>query len=763
MNMKRTAFFILFSLFIHLIFADIGFLGPDINGQNEVLFAVRTDIPGKESAKTLMRKNLDTNSVEQLTCYPEALESLLGGVLLQVRNRFGTARFDSRTDTFSWINNASSFYSGGIPGFGELSSVSTSPDGRWIASIESVSPAWGRLVLYDVKKDLRCIISDKIEKGEVPVSWAPDSSVMLYSLNKTLYFSRPEAFFSTIRLEEKYTALGPGTVRNVSWFSSSRFLYVHGKSIYRIQAAELFARSFYTPLIGIGELAGKIPTNFNSSEDHFCASPDGMSVLFASNCRNVYFCSLSGDDYVLSAGANLLPYVQLPGNTAEVSFVWNSQSKPTVFISAVEDGKKHVRAWTLDKVRNNTVFSSLSVPQNATSLLPSPEGNFVAFITEEALLVYDSINWKLLSTWKDEKVLSAAWADEYSLYIGGSETVRKWNFRVGSSTFLFISSVSTYGWDEQGSHILLDTSSLGRMQYLSGMKWESAQGSRLRPASGTNSRWRLYLDSSSGYYENMLFVRSAQAPGGTFPILPEPPIKLDDIKVSSQPPVAKSTDGSFSHGKRFGFRQVALSFDVMDTLEGLPQILHLLHTYKIKATFFINGESIRRHPAAINEIVKAGHQTASLFFTTWDLSGLDYRIDEDFIIRGLSRTEDDFYNATGQELTLLWHAPYYVMSPVILEGGKKAGYQYISPDVSVLDWVTKDHEKLMPGLYASAADIVESIIAQKKPGSIIPIRIGKVSGSRSDYLYEKTDLLINALIEAGYSIVTVDTLQKNAR
>lgn len=759
--MKRIAFIIIFSLLSSLIFSDISFVGPDINGRNEVLFSVRTDIPGKDSAKTLLRKNLDTLTIEQLTCYPEALESLLGGSLLQVRNRFGTSRYDSRTDSFSWIDNANSFYSGGIPKFGELSPVSASPDGRWVVSIEPISPAWGRLVLYDVKKDIRCLISNKIERGEVPVSWAPDSSVLLYSLDSTLYFSRPEAFFSSIRLEEKYTVLGPGTIRNVSWFSSSRFLYVQGKSVYRIQSAELFARSFYTPLIGIGELAGKIPAVFNSSEDHFCSSPDGLSVLYASDCRNVYFCSLSGDDYVLPAGANLLPYVQLPGNTAEVRFVWNSQSKPTVFTSAVEDGKKIVRAWKLESVRNNTIFTPLSIPQNASALVPSPEGNFIAFITEQGLLVYDSINWKLMSSWKDERVISAAWADEYSLYVGGNETVRKWNFRLGSSSLLFVSSVSSYGWDEQGSQILVDTSSLGRMQYLKGMKWESAQGARLRPASGTNSRWRLYLDSSSGYYENMLFVRSAVTPGGTTPILPEPSIKLDNISTPIRATASGSSEGVFSHGQRTGYRQVALVFDALDTLEGLPKILHLLNKYNIKATFFVNGECIRRHPAAVNEIVKAGHQTASLFFTTWDLSGMEYRIDEDFIIRGLSRTEDDFYNATGQELTLLWHPPYYVMSPLILEAGKKAGYTYISPDVSVLDWVTKDHERLMPGLYSQAADLVDSIISQKKPGSIIPVRVGKVSGPRSDFLYEKIDLLINALIEAGYSIVTVDTLQKN--
>ena len=88
----------------------------------------------------------------------------------------------------------------------------------------------------------------------------------------------------------------------------------------------------------------------------------------------------------------------------------------------------------------------------------------------------------------------------------------------------------------------------------------------------------------------------------------------------------------------------------MDSLDGLPAILETLNRYGIRATFFINGEFIRRHPAAVNEIVKAGHQCASLFFTTWDLSGTRYRIDEDFIVRGLSRTRMIFSTRRARSL-----------------------------------------------------------------------------------------------------------------
>ena len=67
-----------------------------------------------------------------------------------------------------------------------------------------------------------------------------------------------------------------------------------------------------------------------------------------------------------------------------------------------------------------------------------------------------------------------------------------------------------------------------------------------------------------------------------------------------------------------------------------------------------------------------------------------------------------------------------------------------------------------PGMYRSAYELVEDIVRKKMPGSIIPVRIDKPSGYRDSYLFEQVDLLVNALMEAGYRIVTVDTLIQNA-
>ena len=758
--MKKIAILIAVVLSVSSAFAEMSFSGPDINAGNEALFSVVTGVPGNGQYRTLIRKNVDSLKTEQLTFYPESMETLSNGAVLQLRNRFGTGRFDTRTDTFSWIEDIKPFQSGGQLSPGLLEDVSASPDGRWLVSIDPVSASRGKLVIYDVEKGMRFVLSESVERGPIPVAWAPDASVMLYSLDHVLYFARPESFFSVSSINQKYRVLGRGTVRNVSWYSATRFLYVTGTTVYRVQSSELFARSLYTPLMGPGELAGKIPCDFDDSLDSVCASPDGSSVLLAKNGRNVYFCPLEGDDYVSATRPALLPYLLLPGNTAALSFVWTDDDNPVILSESVEDGKKTMKAWKMADVAQGRVFVPVQIPSGISSFSLSPDGSLMAFNASQGVRLYSTSSWKETAVWKDEPVVAIAWGDSSTLFVGGRETVRKWNVKTGVSSVLLLSAVTAYAWDETGKTVLGDTASLGRFAWAGGMKWTPLASGKTRPASATNSSWRLYLDSGKGYFSNMLYARAATNPGGTRALVSESDapkaVPADKRGTAESPDI-------FSHGSRTGLRQVALTFDAMENLDGLPSVLHVLARYGIRATFFINGEFIREHPGAVNEIAKAGHQCASLFFTTWDLSGTTYRIDEDFIARGLSRNEDDFYNATGQELTLLWHAPHYVTSPLILSAGQKAGYRYVSGDVTVLDWVSADQARAMPGLYKSSATIIDDIMAAVKPGSIIPVRIGKAEGRRDDYLYDRVSLLVNALTEAGYEIVTVDTLINNVR
>jgi peptidoglycan/xylan/chitin deacetylase (PgdA/CDA1 family) len=203
-------------------------------------------------------------------------------------------------------------------------------------------------------------------------------------------------------------------------------------------------------------------------------------------------------------------------------------------------------------------------------------------------------------------------------------------------------------------------------------------------------------------------------------------------------------------------------------VEGLTSILDTLSDYDIQATFFVNGDFIRRHPGAVREIDDSGHEVGSLFYTYFDMTDARYEITEDFVTEGLARNEDDYFEVTGSELSLLWHAPYYFVSPAIIRASEEMSYTYVSRDVDALDWVPRRDGAGVTGLYRSSSEIVERILEEKKPGSVVAMRVGtpgesSAYGGRDDYLFQKLDLLINRLTERGYDIVPISTLIEHAR
>ena len=61
--------------------------------------------------------------------------------------------------------------------------------------------------------------------------------------------------------------------------------------------------------------------------------------------------------------------------------------------------------------------------------------------------------------------------------------------------------------------------------------------------------------------------------------------------------------------------------------------------------------------------------------------------------------------------------------------------------------------------YIYTDNVIENIINALSPGAVIPIAVG-INGERVDYLYQKLELLVIAIQEAGYDIVPVSQLLK---
>ncbi|MCL2479586.1 MAG: polysaccharide deacetylase family protein, partial [Treponema sp.] len=154
---------------------------------------------------------------------------------------------------------------------------------------------------------------------------------------------------------------------------------------------------------------------------------------------------------------------------------------------------------------------------------------------------------------------------------------------------------------------------------------------------------------------------------------------------------------------------------------------------------------------------------ASLFFAPIDLTDSRYQIDGDFITQGLARNEDEFFNAAGKELTLLWHPPWYASSPQTVSSAAQAGYVTVGRDVDPHDWVSRDDERNLGLRQFSAAEMVDNIISTAAPGSIIPVRLGLLPGGRTDYLFQRINVLLDALVAEGYTIVPVSNLVIHSR
>ena len=89
-------------------------------------------------------------------------------------------------------------------------------------------------------------------------------------------------------------------------------------------------------------------------------------------------------------------------------------------------------------------------------------------------------------------------------------------------------------------------------------------------------------------------------------------------------------------------------------------------------------------------------------------------------------------------------------------------YVYVGRDVDPLDWVTRETSVTTRNIYLPAGTLVERVIQEKKPGSIVPVLVGRPEGVREDYFFHKLDVLIDGLIKRGYAIVPVSVLIEHA-
>ncbi|MDR2371105.1 MAG: polysaccharide deacetylase family protein [Treponema sp.] len=732
--------------------AKVGFRGLDLSDDNRLLFRAESSGGGAPSQHGLFISRLTDLALQQITAFPEKMELLDGGGTLQVQNVFGAVRIPLSGGLPRNIPGFPSFIAGVPAAGGRTGDIAASSDGRWALFVEPETYAYGNLVLLEIQSGRTRTVVRHIERPAscFPASWSPDSRVFIYSREGKLYYY---AVGSPAGMDERFRLIGEGGINSVTWSANGDFFYLKGDLIYRVRGPELFTRTLYANFLEIGSLAGKIPFEFDPAFDFFRMSDDARSVLVCRGRRAVFYCLLEPDDYASNVRA-VLPYVLIPRSSLGVVFLWSPAGIITVMaqVPSANSRGAETLAWRLRADGKEVNFVPLQGAPGSEALL-SPDGRRVLIWGEDGVFLYDYVNWRLIGKVSERPGFSCLWINDEEFISGDSGRIERINVRGGRS-LLCLSAADEFGFEERGSRVFAKNG--GAWFATDGRSpWTETAGANVRKTSLVSGRYRVYLERQfHGPYENLPMIRNT-ASTGTAPLLPAVQYTGEPLPPAEE----EGVPGLFTHGPRGGRREVALCFDLYDDASGLPEVLSALRRYGITATFFLNGDFIRRHPGAAKEIAEAGHEAASMFFAPIDLSDARYRIADEFVARGLARNEDEYYRATGRELSLFWHPPYYAVSAEICAAASRAGYRTVGRDVDPMDWVSRNSQSRQ----YSASDTIDRIMRQKRPGSIIPVRLGLLSGGRNDYLFLRIEVLLDALVRSGYETVTVSTLLEHAR
>ena len=778
-NIKKIIICFILLIYTSIIVSTqniISFPNVDINKQNEVLFTgqvTRDNSTWKNLYKTTIIETKESaqasnNEVLLLNCFPQKMDVLQSGKFIQIRNADGIFMYSVAKNTLEQHSHNSIFESSLLTDTRSHDNTivtSISPDGNWICYFKKKSPTTASLMLSNTLTGEEKIIDNdaNFSFNQIPMLWADDSSTILYEKDNILYFLEMEDIKNSIVLDEIYRKIGIGSINNVAWISPQEIAYIDEDIVYSVLTNELYTRALYSDLLGSGKVLGKLPWSYNGKIDKFWIDESGMQLIVKQGNHSLYYFELQ-DPYAIRSEIieknqsthTLYSQVYLPILETSVGFdvFWvKDKSKKARIVDEIPltipmlwfdygDTKNNSAMYILNKQKKSgfASFEKVDFPSRTSNTSLSKDKTKLAFTAispdeKKNLHVYDLSNLSQIAIFDDENVITFEWKDNNSIFVGGAQTVKQWDFNDNNSTVLFLSAIENFWWSQNGTKILAENNS-GTFEYNPTTKtWLPTKEKITKTHSHMNENYRIITsEKMSGRFKNILFVRSLKGQSTTKPLLEIPA----EIKAEQ--------------------KSISIVFDALDNRDGLTQILKTLSKYNITSSFFVNGEFLKRYPKSVLQIVDNGHEVGSMFYTTIDLKNSNFIIDETFIRRGLANTEDEFYALTGKDIEMFWHTPFYRTSNLIENSGNNAGYVLLDNIISIEDTVTLEQAAYGEDEYKSSNQIIEELIPQLYDGAIIPISVGINKGSRYDYVYEKLDILIHAIYEAGFSIDPVSSI-----
>ena len=151
-------------------------------------------------------------------------------------------------------------------------------------------------------------------------------------------------------------------------------------------------------------------------------------------------------------------------------------------------------------------------------------------------------------------------------------------------------------------------------------------------------------------------------------------------------------------------KKIAISFDAAWGNEDTEQLIEILKTYNVKATFFLVGSWVDKYPESVKALYNAGHEIGNHSNSHPDMT----KISHDKILEELNSCNSKIEKVIGVKPTL-FRAPYGAYNNELISTVKSIGMNTIQWDCDSKDWME-----------GHTAEIIKNdVLSKVKSGSIV--------------------------------------------
>jgi poly-beta-1,6 N-acetyl-D-glucosamine synthase len=206
-------------------------------------------------------------------------------------------------------------------------------------------------------------------------------------------------------------------------------------------------------------------------------------------------------------------------------------------------------------------------------------------------------------------------------------------------------------------------------------------------------------------------------------------------------------------------KTLALTFDDGPSAEFTPEILDLLKQHQVKATFFVNGESVQEETPLLRRIYAEGHDIGNNSFTHPDLS----LVSRQRLLLELNSTNRLIQSVLGRS-TLLFRPPYLsegapasLREVRVLEEAKRLNYVVVGVSLDPQDWKLEKINSEGLEVARTAQDLVQDTLSRldQLEGNVILFHDGK---NDRENTVAALRILIPELKMLGYKLESISSI-----